>query len=113
MARYVQPERRTRSELERAFSISDNIEICQALIDMAYFETDGRWALERAVEFTRRSDVDVVNAAMTAIGHLARLHRGLSFEDASARLRELQKDAHTAIRAKYALEDIARFHTND
>jgi len=80
---------------------------------MAYFESDGGWALERAIAFTRHDNVDVANAAMTAIGHLARLHRELSFEDAAVRLRELRNDARTAVRAKYALEDIDTFCRKD
>jgi len=66
-------------------------------------------ALDRALAFTRHDDVDVVNAAATAIGHFARLHHDLNLKAAIDRMRELQKDERTALRAKYALEDIQTF----
>jgi hypothetical protein len=68
VARYVEPKRRSRENLEHAFATANGADLCQPLIDMAYFESEASWALC-----------------------------------------ELEKDARTTTRAKYALEDIETF----
>ena len=109
MKKYVAPKPLTRAEAIEALRSTSPAETCQALIDIAYFEPDGVWALEQALAFTHDPNDDVANAATTAIGHLARIHRDLDMSAAIARLNELKKDDRFKLSAKYALEDIEVF----
>ena len=107
--KYVGAKPISREQAVTALSCGRAPEVCQALIDVAYFEPDGEWALEQALAFTGNDDENVANAATTAIGHLARTHPQLDMTRAISRLNELRSAPRTSLAAKYALEDIEVF----
>ncbi len=109
MRSYAPPTPLSRADAEAALQSTDAAALGQTLIDIAYFEADGAWALAQALAFTRHADEDVANAATSAIGHIARIHRSLDMAEAILRLEELRANRGTREAARFALEDIAKF----
>ena len=54
--------------------------ICFALLSMAFYEADWKWAQGQCLHFLEHSDVNVRAMAVTSLGHIARIHRNLERE---------------------------------
>ena len=69
--RYREPERRSRRDLEADLGASSSDVVAAALMDCASFEP-AEWAVDRILDASRDTRIDVVRAALAAIGVLAR-----------------------------------------
>lgn len=107
--RFENPAPIPREQLEKALVSSDAPTVADALIRMALWESDGRWAEQKSLSALgdRRKEVRI--AALQSIGHLARLHRSLNLETVIPAVTKLLDDPDCRGTAADALEDIATF----
>jgi hypothetical protein len=76
---------------------------------MALHETDWRWAEQRCLAALGDNRGEVRAAAITGLGHLARVHHVVTADVVIPKLRELQDDPQLGGLAEDALEDITLF----
>jgi hypothetical protein len=113
--RFEQPAPISREELRRDLSSPNPDITATALISMALYERDWRWAesvcLSALGDDPRRA---VKQAALIGLGHLARIHHTLHLEIVVPVVQELLNDPDLGGIAEDALQDIIRFvSTND
>jgi len=110
--RFEQPEPISREELKRDLSSPNPDITATALISMALYEPDWRWAesvcLSALGDDARRA---VKEAALIGLGHLARIHHALHLEIVVPVVQELRNDPDLGGIAEDALQDITRFVT--
>lgn len=95
-----------RQEVVAALQSEDSETIARMLIRMALHEDDSSWAESRCLEALQdSSDEEVCAAAITSLGHLARIHGRISPVALQA-LRRLQTHPTLGGRAEDALDDI-------
>jgi hypothetical protein len=87
----------------------DTYETCRSLLCVALHEADWRWALTRTIPFLRHVNPEVRAVAVSCVGYLVRIHRGIDVSDALPMLRALQADPYVAGRVRDTLEDIRQF----
>ena len=108
-ARFQNPAPIPRDQLEKALVSSDAPTVADALIRMAFWETDWRWAEQKSLSGLRDARKEVRTAALQSIGHLARLHRSLNLETVIPAVTALLDDPDCRGTAADALQDIATF----
>ena len=97
-------------EVETALAGSSPIEAATAILRMAMHDSDHVWAERKCLSALMDQREEVRAAAITALGHLARIHRELSKEIVVPALEKIkQNDSRLAGFAEDALEDIAIF----
>ena len=99
-----------RQEAENIFASGDANEIASALIDIALHDRDWCWVQNKCLGFARDGNPVVRQAAVTCLGHVARIHRELDLETVLAVLNELSGDP--AVTTEDALDDIRIFIRN-
>jgi len=62
------------SEAEDVFSSGDPARIATALVSIAFYESDWKWAQDKCLEHLFHSDEDISGLAATCLGHIARVH---------------------------------------
>lgn len=105
---YEDPRTITRELARAALASNSPQEAAEALVSIALHEPDRRWAehfLLQALEDPRR---DVVAAAVTGLGHLARLHREVG-QGVIPALRQVGNDVELAGVVEGALDDVRTF----
>ena len=107
---YREPQPISRSEAEHIFASGTADEIASALIDIAFHDPDWRWVQNKCLGFTSDDAPVVRQAAVTCLGHVARIHRTLDLETVLAVLNELSRDP--AVTTEDALDDIRMFIHN-
>ena len=75
---YEEPQPITREQAEAAVISGSPDEAAQALISVALHEQDRNWAESLCLRGLKDPREEVVAAAITGFGHLARLHRKVS-----------------------------------
>jgi hypothetical protein len=107
--KYEDPPPIGRSEVLRELASGDEDLASSALIRMALHEPDWQWA--EGVCLSMLSDLrkDVRNAALVALGHLARIHGKLHLESVIPSVKRLFGDAESRGVAEDTLEDIIQF----
>jgi hypothetical protein len=83
--------------------------VCATIIRAAHHVEDWRWVEERALQLLQSADVEVRGAAVTALGHLARIHRRLDLERVVPALAALRNDPALEGRVEDAMDDIRTF----
>jgi hypothetical protein len=107
--KFDEPTPISREQVEDALASDSPASAAEALIRMALWETDPRWAEQKSLSALRDTRKEVRMAALLAIGHLARLHRSLSLEIVVPAVRILLDDPECCGTAENVLEDIAIF----
>lgn len=95
--------------LEQALAGEAPEEAARALLRMALNDRDRQWAERKCLAALRDSREEVRPAAITSLGHLARIHRVITNEAAVQELRKLQDDPKLGGLAEAALEEILLF----
>lgn len=84
---------------------------CEALLSVAYFEDDWRWAealfLDLIADETR--DRQLRRVAVICLGHLGRIHRRISRDTVIPVLKQLKKHDYFGESAENALDDLRYF----
>jgi hypothetical protein len=107
---YEELEPISREEASEAFGRDDDTyAICRSLLCIALHETDWRWALLQILPFLRHVNPEVRGVAVSSVGYLVRIHRGIDVGEALPMLYALQADSYVASRVRDTLEDIRQF----
>lgn len=106
--RYAGAKRVERAELVQALASAAPHEVCQALVDAAFFEEDAVWVTDRCLEHAASVDSEIANAAITCLGHVARIHRRIDARVIPI-LIAAERDERTKLTARHALDDIGMF----
>jgi hypothetical protein len=100
----------TREDADQALSRDDNTYlICQSLLRIALHEQDWGWALDHIGRFLLNPHPEVRCVAVSSIGYLVRIHRGIDVRRVLRPLHALQADSYVASRVRDTLEDIRQF----
>lgn len=103
----VLPISREDAELALGSGFADRI--CDALVRLAFHDPDWRTVQNRCLEFVRHEHTDVRGAAITCLGHLARIHGVLDRDRVVPVLSQVLDDPEVGGRAQDALDDLAMF----
>ena len=107
--KYQAPKPIERKEAATAFQNENIKAICDALIRIAFHDSDWRWVQTQCLMFLKHPHADVRGLAATCLGHLARIHGQLDLGLVKPALQKLTKDPDIGGRAEDALDDI-RMH---
>jgi hypothetical protein len=110
---YRAPRPITREAAEEAFASGDRWRVCEALVDVAFFDPNWQWVESVCVRLSDASAVEVRAIALTCLGHLARIHRQLDLDLAAPVIRRGLADAQLAGQAQDALDDLIVFLGTD
>lgn len=99
----------SREEAEKAFSQSDPLSICDALLSLVYHDPDAYWLQDKCMEFLNYPDKMVQGQAITCLGHLARIHQKLDLQKVNPALNALRDDPEIGGRVEDTLDDIQMF----
>lgn len=99
----------THEELGTALIGSNPGQAARAILRMAVHEPDLAWAESECLAALHDRRPEVTAAAITALGHLARIHHALIHPAIVEELRSLQTDPRFAGLAEDALDDISMF----
>ena len=109
MRRYHDVEPISRADAALAFDSAEPDAIADALIRLAYHDPDWQWVESRCLAYCRDPNSDVRGAAITCLGHLARIHGALHLGQVLPVLLELRSDPAVGGRAEDALDDIRTY----
>ncbi|NQE68454.1 hypothetical protein NG2371_02912 [Nocardia gamkensis] len=87
----------------------DGTAVREAILSVALQVPDAAWVTDRALRLVDSPDFGVRAAAVTAVGHLARIHRAIDEERVVPVLRPMSNEPEIAGRVEDALDDIAVF----
>jgi hypothetical protein len=99
----------TREDLNAALLGGKPGEAARAILRMALHESDLAWAETECLAALHDSRPEVKAAAITALGHLARIHHTLVHPAVIDELKSLQLDPKFSGIAEDALEDVSMF----
>ena len=99
----------SREDLERIFATGSADDIAHALISAAFHEPDWRLVQEWCLRFADHGDPNVRRVAVTALGHLARVHHALDLERILPVLAKKADEVELAGTVEDTLDDIRRF----
>jgi hypothetical protein len=106
---YRRPDRIARGEATVMLDSVDGAAVCEAILSVALHDPDAAWLTDRALRLVDSPDFGVRAAAVTAVGHLARIHRAIDEERVVPALCRLSNEPEIAGRVEDALDDIAVF----
>ncbi len=109
MAEHKNPSRISRDEAEKIFSTGTNDEICDALLAIAFYDEDWKWAQTQCLLFLNHTSPDISGLAATCLGHIARIHHKLDKELVITALMGRLKDPKISGQVQDALDDIEMF----
>ncbi len=92
-----------------AVSAGDIDRIHEALVDVAFTDSDWRWVQARCLECLEHPSWTVRAIAATCIGHIARIHRAIDLELVKSSLARAAEDPRVADYVTGALDDIVQF----
>jgi alpha-D-ribose 1-methylphosphonate 5-triphosphate diphosphatase PhnM len=107
--KFESPAPISREQIDKALLSGDVTTAAEALIRMAFWESDWSWAEQKSLSALTDGRKEVRVAALLSIGHLARLHRSLNLETVLPAVKSLLDDPECRGTAQDALEDIATF----
>jgi hypothetical protein len=107
---YREPQPISRAEAEHIFASGDADAIASALVDITFHDRDWRWVQNKCIGFARVDNSVVRQAAVTCLGHVARIHRKLDLETVLPVVDELS--GGPALTTQDALDDIRMFVRN-
>lgn len=91
------------------FATNDVIRISDALVCLAFHDSDRIWVEQWCFQMTQHADPGVRSTAAICLGHLARIHGTLDLVVAIPLLKTLQEHPATVGQADDALNDIDTF----
>jgi hypothetical protein len=108
---YQEPHPISRDEAESAFASGDSERIAEALVNVAFHDTDWRWVQDNCLVFGRSDAAPLRYIAASCLGHVARIHGRLDLDKVMPVLKELLNDSETYVKASAedAIEDIRIF----
>ncbi|GAA1934520.1 hypothetical protein [Nocardioides hwasunensis] len=109
MNRYLEPPSATRADLQIAITADDPEQICECLIGLALGGEDPAWLTTVSIDLLRHPSTEVRRAAVTTLGHVARIHRTIDKERVVRHLESMADDPELSGPASDALDDIAMF----
>src|SRR5438445_8183155 len=89
-------KKRAKEQLAR----SDRESVSRALVRIAMFESDRRWAQSQCLRFARDQDSFIRGVAATCLGHLARIHGEIDEDEVIPIVRQLLRDEDPQTRGK-------------
>lgn len=95
-----------RPELEGLLQSTDPVRIVYGLLSAALYDFDLAWAEDQCIRRLYYPNLDVQNAALTSIGHIARLNGAINLPVVVPILIDLLKNPDTAGLADDALDMI-------
>jgi hypothetical protein len=100
----------SRSEAERIFAGNDEHEICNALVGVAFYDSDWKWVQDQCLRFLDTPDIaiGIRSLAATCLGHLARIHKTIDLNKVIPVLESLLNEPNMGT-AGDALDDIEMF----
>ena len=107
--RYEDPLPISRAKVQTALRSPDDRVTALALIRMGLHEKDWKWAEGICLSALSDYRKSVRTASLTALGHLARIHRKLHLEIVVPAVRKLMDDPDCSGVAEHTLEDINMF----
>ena len=107
---YREPQPIDRRDAEHIFASGDANQIASTLVDVTFHDPDWRWVQNICLGFAHADAPVVRQAAVTCLGHVARIHRTLDLETVLPVLDELAADP--AVTTEDALDDIRMFIRN-
>lgn len=110
---YKKSRRISKQAAEIAFATAEVKCVSQALVSIAFYEPDWKWAQDRCLEFLANESHEVRRLAATCLGHLARIHRQLEKEKVLIALRTHLHDAAISGQVQDALDDIYHYLARD
>jgi len=108
MRKYTEVVPIAKSEAEQIFASDQADNICDAMVGIAFFEQDWKWAQDKCLSFLESTNTDVSRLAATCLGHIARIHHKIE-KKVIAALRSRLNDANIAGQVEDALDDIEQF----
>ncbi len=87
--KHKEPENITKDEFEELIQSNEPVSLCHGIIDAAFHINDPKWLEDRFVVLAKNSNRSVSQAAVTAIGHNARINKFLSIDVITPLFREL------------------------
>ncbi len=109
MNHYYEPQPLARATAEMTFERGNSDAICEAIIAVALHDPDWKWIQAVCLRFVAHENREVQGAALTAIGHIARIHGQLDLDLVVPVLRSMSHDSEVGGRALDALDDIDVF----
>jgi len=109
MMKYQDPPLFNRQDAEKAFSTTDVKSICEALVSVAFNDSDWKWVQNKCLEFLSKGSPEVRGVAVTCLGHIARIHRQLDKEKVFNALRRYLDDSSISGQVEDTLDDIDMF----
>ena len=94
---------------ERKFSTNEAEEICYAMISVALYEQDWKWAQDKCLYFLMSDNPEISGLAANCLGHIARIHRQIEKDKVVPLLQSRLHDTRIAGRVDDALIDIEMF----
>lgn len=94
---------------ERVFDSNDVEKICEAMVGVAFYEQDWKWAQDKYLDLFKSDNPDISGLAATCLGHIARIHHKIEKEKVVNALRARINNNEIAGRIEDALEDIEKF----
>lgn len=106
---YREPSPITREQFHHLLAQGDGDEIAEALIGLALNDPDWKWLQDLCLGLVDHVESAVRAAALTSLGHIARIHGRIERSRVEPKLRQILDDSVLAGRAQDALDDIAVF----
>ena len=96
----------SRKDAETIFSSGSSENIADALVSLAYYDSDWSWVQEICIRYLIGDNKNLQAVAATCLGHLARIHRKLDLEKVIPLLKKLQDNPKIGGIVEDALGDI-------
>lgn len=110
---YREPDPATRRSLQDALSAGSADRISEAIIGLVLTDPDLFWLQDQCMGLLHHEDYRVRGAALTSLGHLARIHGQIDRAKVEPVVRTFLEDPVLAGRAEDALDDFDVFAPND
>ncbi len=91
------------------FASGEAKQICEALVSIAFYEKDWKWAQETFLNYLESSDPCVAGLSATCLGHLARANGILDKERVVEALSQHLKDWNIVGQVQDAMDDVEQF----
>jgi len=83
--------------------------ICNALLGVAFYESDWHWAQNQCLAFLQNNDNDIKRISVTCLGHIARIHGKIDRKKVMPILYNYLDNMDIKGQAQDALDDIKLF----
>jgi hypothetical protein len=109
--RFENPKPLLRADAEEKLRSADSTSRVDALLALAFYDSDWRWVQDRCLSMLDDPHVDVRAMAALCFGHLARIHRQLDLDRVIPALKAVLDTPVVGAKARDALDDIEVFIT--